>query len=111
MQSNNDVIVISTDISKAYNNRLAFVTHSMWPCKSAVALLPVTVILGLRLKEGPMEDNTELWKREIRVGKETSGKKIRHLCGGEILISWEGRLRKEENKSMKSKSSYRNTEI
>lgn len=53
MWSNNDVTVISTDISKAYNNRHASVTHSRRPCKAAAALLPVTVILGLRLKEGP----------------------------------------------------------
>lgn len=84
----------------------AFVTHTTWPCMSALALLPVTVILALRLKgqppSGPMQVS---WKTEERVRKETAGKKTRPQCGGEIILSWEERPHREESKSMKNKSS------
>lgn len=36
------MITIGSNISKAYNNMHAFVTHTAWPPKSALALLPVT---------------------------------------------------------------------
>lgn len=113
MWSNNDVTVISTDISKAYNNRHASVTHSRRPCKAAAALLPVTVILGLRLKEGPDvgQCRSMAERNKGQQGNFWPKKKNKNLCGGEILLSWDGRCCKEENKSMKSKSSYPNTEI
>lgn len=94
MWSNNDVTVISTDISKAYNNRHASVLTVGGHARQLQLLLPVTVILGLRLKEGPdvgqcrsMEERNKRSARKLLAKK----KKTRIYVLVKYSSSWDGR--------------------
>lgn len=104
MQPNNKVVILGTNISVAYNNRHTFVTHTIGPCISALALLLVCRSGAEAEGTAPIWDHAGLTEdRREDLGRKRLEQTIPQ-SDGEIIFSWERRSHGEENKSMNSNS-------